>query len=106
MIIQNTEKCERTIVPPNLNESKKFTIDWEDCPKKLNEFADLDDILINVFLEHGNDEMMVKRFYLKEYSDGLMRHLFAGGEAEILINEDGRNNVLKYVRHPNQIRKF
>ena len=104
-------ECEIAIVPPNLKESRKFTVDWDSCPKKLNEFTDLDDIRIHVHLSHYKQgDRLALPFALKDYSDGLLRHLFAGGEAKILINNnthDGKTHKdIKYVKHPNEIGEF
>ena len=104
-------ECEIAIAPPNLSESRKFTVDWDSCPKKLNEYTDLDDIRIQVHLSHYKRDMVIPfTFALKDYSDGLLRHLFAGGEAKILTNnnnDEGKTHRdIKYVKHPNEIGEF
>ena len=101
-IYQNDEEWKL----PFAKESMEFTIDWNDCPVKVKNAADLKKIEILVTFQ-GRRKLHYP-VYLNKNKDEELEKLFAGGEAKITIKGDGgeKHTTLEYVENPNAIGRF
>jgi len=98
-ILQNRQECceQAILIPTNLNESKQFMVDWKQFPaEEMKVASDLKKIKFQLQFGVGDNIPMVT-IGLETRSDHLLKQLFGGGQANILIGKDYKNNDIKYV---------
>ena len=101
MEIKGRNCGEPTIVPPTLNKSKQFTVNWKDCPG-VNGAADLKDVVFHIkcIVSFGRENIFGDvTAELRKNTDEELKQIFAGGKATITFsaNANGLNNEIKYV---------
>ena len=101
-IYQNDEICET-------KKSLEFTVDWNNCPEKPKTADDLRKMEILITFAYGPNlrRKLDYPFNLKDekYKEDLLKKLFDGGEAKIVINNTGSNEhlAIEFVDNPNAI---
>ena len=78
----------------------QFSINWNECTKKIRHDDMMNDIEMRIHFSVGNG-VVIK---LQEYSLGLYKHLFVGGKAKIFL--DGTHPRLAYVEDPSGTSKI
>ena len=90
-------ECKSEMYHSNKDSAVKFSVNWADCHIEVLGHYNLLDIKFRLDFSHGKPRFVD----LANYSHNLLKHMYAGGEAEIVMHRNEKQKPsLSYLKYP------